>query len=333
MPTRRQFVARTGTLFGTASLVGGCADDSGDSTAEVADFGDDTPLPTTLDNEAFYQISSSSWVPTAEWLAGWSLKLRDGTGAERALSLTDLQNAGGSDLERTISCIGSSSGYLMGNAWWTGIRLDALLAYLGVDPVGDWILFVSGDGYSTCVPRSDVEAGLTLVWRMNGVDLPEDHGAPLRALTPGRYGQKNPKWIESIEFVPDYIEGFWESRGWSDEATYQISSWFLEPREYSEVSQQGVWLKGCAFAGEAGISRVEISDDGGTTWKDAEITYAGGPGVWTLWRFPWVAPYMDVVEVRVRATAADGRVQGDLEPSDQDLDGFEGLHRWTYVVV
>lgn len=313
-----------------------CADkggDSGEPANIVADFGDDTPLPEILDNESFYQISSSSWEPDEAWLAAWSLTINDGKGGESIVSLADLAALGGTRAQRTISCIGSSSGYTMGNAEWTSIRLDALLSALGLAPSGDWILFTSGDGYSTCLPRSDLDLGLALAWEMNGVALPADHGAPLRVLTPGRYGQKNPKWLEKIEFIADYVDGFWESRGWSDDASYQVSSWFLEPREYTEVSHEGAWIKGCAFAGETTITRVELSDDGGKSWQEAEITYAGGPGIWALWRFAWTPPTLGDVEIMVRATTADGRVQADAEPADNDRDGYEGTPRFVYIVV
>ena len=53
---------------------------------------------------------------------------------------------------------------------------------------------------------------------MNGVDLPREHGFPLRLVAPGKYGYKWAKWITRIELV-DYDEkGYWESRGYPDEA-------------------------------------------------------------------------------------------------------------------
>ena len=84
-----------------------------------------------------------------------------------------------------------------------------------------------------------------------------------------------------------------------------------------------MYLKGIAFAGEAGIERVDLSDDDGETWKEAGISYRGGPGVWTLWQLFWVPPAAGSYSLLVRATAADGRVQGDTELYDTDLDGLE----------
>jgi DMSO/TMAO reductase YedYZ molybdopterin-dependent catalytic subunit len=336
MPSRRSVLRGLGGLAVAAckpesSAKGG--DDTGDSDAPVV-AGDDTPLEPITSNDDFYTIASSGWAPDEAWLSAWTLTIADPSGDLAALTLAEVQGAGGSEQERTLCCIGGSSERTISNARWTAIRLADLLAALGLAPSGNWILFTSGDGYATCIPASDLDAGLALAWEMNGEALPAGHGAPLRALVPGRFGQKNPKWIERIEFLDDYVDGFWESRGWSDEATYKVQSWFHEPDAYAEITWEGAWLKGTAFAGERGIAKVEVSDDAGNSWQVAEVTYAGGPGVWTQWRLAWTPSTTGEVEVWVRATAADGEVQVDAEPDgDVDLDGLEAFDRRRFIVV
>jgi len=46
-------------------------------------------------------------------------------------------------------------------------------------------------------------------------------------------------------------------------------------------------VKGIAFGGDRGVSRVEISFDDGQTWSDAEIYYSGNPLAWSLWKTHW----------------------------------------------
>jgi len=323
MPTRRSFL---GALAATA-----CASATSRSTptnpGPPADPGDDAPLEPITSNEDFYRIFVSPTVPDEAAVAAWTLTVATEDGDEEVLTLADVEAIGGEEQERTLSCIGGSSSSTVGNALWTATRLDTLLDAVGLAPATrlKWVRFTAFDGYTTCVPRSDVAAGLALAWKMNGVALPVSHGAPFRALVPGRYGMKNPKWIQRIDFIEELEAGFWESRGWSQDAEYQVASWFVAPNAGAEVTPDGAWLKGIAFAGEAGISQVDLSDDGGLSWFEAEITYPGGPGVWTLWRVKWVPPAPGAYTLLVRATAADGRVQADLEPYDGDLDGLEAL--------
>ncbi len=323
MPTRRTFL---GSLAVPVVACVSTHDDSGDRSDGVVLQGTtDEPQDAITSNEDFYRVAISGFEPDEEWLAAWTLVIGDEDGNERTLTLPDLLALGATEQERTLSCIGSGSGRTSGNARWTAIRLDSLLEALDLSPDLrlEWVRFTSGDGYSTSLPRTDLDAGLALATGMNGVPLPTNHGAPLRALVPGRYGMKNPKWITRIDFVEELELGFWEARGWSQTAEYLVQSWFRSPTYGAAVSAAGVYLKGIAFAGEAGIERVDLSDDDGETWKEAGISYRGGPGVWTLWQLFWVPPAAGSYSLLVRATAADGRVQGDTELYDTDLDGLE----------
>ncbi|MBM4393491.1 MAG: molybdopterin-dependent oxidoreductase [Deltaproteobacteria bacterium] len=325
MPTRRAFL---GTLAAAA-----CAPEGrpGDSAAGNAD--DPETLPPITPNDEFYTVAISAWQPDEAWLAAWSLRLTTPEGGDHALSLDALRAMPTTEQERTISCIGSTTGRFTGNAIWTVLSLGDLLDSVGIVTNAKYIRFTSGDGYTTTLPMRDLDEGLSLALAMNGEDLPAGHGAPVRALVPGRYGMKNPKWIERIDLVEEWEAGTWEARGWSDSAAYQVASWFIKPDAYATVAPEGGYIHGIAFAGEAGISKVELSDDQGKTWFEAEIVYPGGAGVWTIWRAVWVPPAAGEYTLVVRATAADGRVQAYTEVYDADLDGFEGFDQRTFVAT
>lgn len=330
MPTRRAVLA----ALAAAACAPARSTDSADAgpTSAPLPVGDDTPLEPITPNDEFYQVRASGWAPDEAWLAAWTLTLADDDGNEVIVTLDELRALGGEEQERTLSCIGGGSYRTTGNARWTARRLDALFADLGFDPDPrlTWLRIHGGDGYVTDVPRSDLAAGLALAWAMNGADLPAEHGAPVRALVPGRFGMKNPKWITRIEVVETFEAGFWESRGWSQTAEYLIQTWFVTPTYGAYLGPDGIWAKGIAFAGERPIARVEISTDNGETWSDAEITYQGGPGVWTLWRFRFAPPVQGAYSLRARATTTDGGVQAHTEDFDVDLDGLEA---WELVRV
>ncbi len=53
---------------------------------------------------------------------------------------------------------------------------------------------------------------------MNGVSLPAEQGFPIRLVVPDRLGYKWIKWVDAIEVISGEYEGFWESRGYSNQA-------------------------------------------------------------------------------------------------------------------
>lgn len=335
MPTRRAVLASFAAVA-CARTTGRGSGDTGDTAAAAPlPVGDDTPLEPITPTEALYHVSMSPYIPDEAALAAWTITFSDDDGNEVVVTPDALRALGAESQERTIACIGGGSSATIGNVVWGQRRLDEIFAAFDFRPDArlGWLRIHAGDGYVTDLPRSDLDSGLALAWELNGAPLPPDHGAPARLLVPGRYGMKNPKWVTRIEVVETYAAGFWESRGWSQDAEYLTQAWFVTPTYGASVTTEGIWAKGVAFAGERGISRVEVSLDDGTTWQDAEITYAGGPGVWTVWRC-FVAPEgPGLLPLRVRATDGTGVVQPHQEDFDADLDGLEGWDLATVDVV
>jgi hypothetical protein len=85
-------------------------------------------------------------------------------------------------------------------------------------------------------------------------------------------------------------------------------------------------VKGIAFGGDRGISRVELSFDDGQTWSDAEIYYSGGPLAWSLWKAQWTPAATGDHALVIRATDGDGDVQ-EWEEDRGRFSGVSGLHR------
>lgn len=317
MPSRRAFLTSTAALAACAPAPD--TKGKGASSAGVAIDGD--PISPITSNETFYHVTYSGWMPPEGYNEAWVLTIVGVDGAETTHTLSELEAMGGEEVEHTLECIGSSSGRSISNARWRGIRLHTLLG----ETAAKYLNFFCGDEYHTAVPTADFDTGIMVVWEMNGEPLPPDHGGPLRALTPGRYGMKNPKWIERIELSDTEDVGTWESRGWSNTCYYQVSSWIHEPVGNAVVPLAGTWMVGSAYAGSIPITKVEVSDDGGDSWTEVEITYQNGPNVWTLWRYFWLPPEHGVFQLMVRATDESGRVQTKTEGYDDDLDGFEGI--------
>jgi len=84
-------------------------------------------------------------------------------------------------------------------------------------------------------------------------------------------------------------------------------------------------IAGLAFAGDRGISRVEVSTDGGAAWANADLKSALSPCAWRLWRFPWTPTQPGEVEVVVRAWDGDGKAQVTAAAPPHP-SGSTGLH-------
>jgi len=106
------------------------------------------------------------------------------------------------------------------NILWQGIMVEDLLDRAKVFPEATVVIFRAHDGYSTSLPLDYIlENDILMAHKMNGVPLPPERGAPFQLVAESKLGYKWIKWITEIELSDDtgYL-GFWESRGYSNDA-------------------------------------------------------------------------------------------------------------------
>jgi len=115
-----------------------------------------------------------------------------------------------------IHCVTQWSRY--DNAW-RGVSTSALLDLVEPKDEARHVLFLSHDGYATNVRLDQFaapDAMLAHLW--DGKPLSRDHGGPVRVVIPKLYLWKSPKWIKRIEFSAVDQPGFWETRGYNNNA-------------------------------------------------------------------------------------------------------------------
>ena len=278
-------------------------------------------------NNEFYRISKNFVDPDATSGASWSMEIGGIVDQPGAWNLEQLQALGAKHSISTMLCISNEvGGNLIGTAEWTGVPLSLLLDEIGA--AGNFVHFTGKDDYETTVPldRCRHEQAF-LVWGMNGEPLPADHGAPVRAIIPGLYGMKSVKWITAIEAIDDDRLGYWEQRNWTNIATVKPMSRIDFPRRNSNLNEGNVQIRGIAFGGDAGLSAVDISTDGGDSWQEARITEQPNPDgiAWSLWQYDWDAKG-GTHQIIARMIATDGTVQTDDKASPLP-DGSSGWHR------
>lgn len=312
-----------------------------DATATVADSeaiftqlqaeGKLTPVITSVAD--FYHVSKNIADPEVD-VANWSLSIGGMVSTPLQFKIGELQGRSKTRNITTLSCISNElNGDLAGTAEWTGIPLRDLLEEAGVNPATVDIVFRAADGYDDSIPFAVAMSPSTmLVTGMNGAPLPSDHGAPARLIVPPIYGMKNVKWIEQIEAVDIDYKGYWETRGWSDIALYQIWGRIDTPAAGDELQPGPAMAAGVSAAGNRGILRVEISLDGGDTWGDADLEPSINPNyTWVRWAFPFEAVSGNYSMV-VRATDGEGTVATN-EYRPPLPDGATGWPQRTFRVA
>jgi DMSO/TMAO reductase YedYZ molybdopterin-dependent catalytic subunit len=280
-------------------------------------------------NELFYCVTKNVVDPKVD-VDLWHLEI-DGLVQNRATwRFQDLVGLPAHEQQTTLMCIsnGLDAG-LISNAIWKGVPLHDLLARAAPRSSAARVRFHSVDNYTDTIPlEKAMEPTTLLAYQMNGVPLPDRHGYPLRAIVPGYFGEKNVKWLTRIEVTDANAKGFYEAQGWGPDFIVPTRSRIDVPDDWSSFSlgklTGPIEVKGIAYGGDRGVSRVELSFDG-QTWNDAEIYYSGNKLGWSLWKTQWTPAAGGNYMVVVRATDGDGHVQtwkSDRGP----FSGVAGLH-------
>ena len=104
-------------------------------------------------------------------------------------------------------------------AKWTGVPLETLLNVTGIMDNATEVIFYSSDGYSTSHSLAYLlDNNIILAYKLNDVTLPDERGFPLQLMAEDKFGYKWAKWIIRIELTDKPYEGYWESRGYSNNA-------------------------------------------------------------------------------------------------------------------
>ena len=282
-------------------------------------------------NDLFYCVTKNVVDPTVN-VDLWHLEIGGLVQNPATWRLQDLVGFKLTTQETTLMCIsnGLDAG-LISNAVWKGLPLRDLLDQAGVLSGAARVRLHGVDNYTDTVPlEKAIEPTTLLAYEMNGAPLPDRHGYPLRVIVPGYFGEKNVKWLTRIEVTDANAKGFYEAQGWGPDFIVPTRSRIDVPDDWAFVSlgklTAPIEVKGIAYGGDRGISRVELSFDDGQTWSDAEIYYSGGNLAWSLWKAQWTPAAGGDYPLLVRATDGEGDVQ-EWEEDRGPFSGVSGLHR------
>ncbi|MCC7431209.1 molybdopterin-dependent oxidoreductase [bacterium] len=296
--------------------------------------------------------------------ANWNLQIKGLVNTEKTFTFADLEALKSKETTflKTMRCVfdaGSFEKYIA-NAYWTGISLKNLLEQAGVKAEAKRLRIFGADGFTTNILLSDVleetpegELPIILAYKMNGEDLTQEHGFPVRIIFPEKFGYKNMKWVSEIELT-DIDEPFGKYEvdyGIFDSGDLQPISYISAPLLNEELKVGTYTIFGTALAGKSPVKKVEVKIDSGD-WKEAEITsldavefdlteftqnQAGKnpedfieqfknrdkfsypfKNVWVVWKFPFEVSGTGEITISARVTGEDGFVQPETDETVED---------------
>ena len=263
----------------------------------------------------------------------------------------------------TLECAGNNRNFLepkvkgvqwglgaVGTAEWTGVPLSVLLNRAVVKSNAREVVLEGADHgilddpksppgeltFSRSIPIEKAQHDVLLAYGMNGKDLLPEHGFPVRAIVPGWYAMASIKWLQRIIVTGQPFTGYyqtldyayWKRRGDIAElnpvAELQVKAEIVKPAQGETVpANSTVRIHGAAWAAGNEIAQVDVSTDGGATWKGATLLGESKPNAWRFWEFNWKTSSASGKQTLVaRATDSLGQTQ----PTHRDPD------RGTYMI-
>jgi sulfite dehydrogenase (cytochrome) subunit A len=233
---------------------------------------------------------------------------------------------------------GQLSNGAMGNARWTGVPLKKVLEKAGIQAGAVQVTFggldrpplESSPGFVKALAiEHALDGEVMLAWAMNGKDLPMLNGYPLRLVVPGYYGTYWVKHVSDIVVLDKVYDGFWMSRayripdnpcacvepGTAPTATipinrFNVRSFITSPADGGKLPVgSSSSVRGIAFDGGYGISKVEFSADGGRSWADTRLGGDLGKYSFRTWTMPFKPPTRGLYSLKVRAFNRRGESQ------------------------
>ena len=270
----------------------------------------------------------------------WKLAFFGALSAPFELSYEDLAAERQEQLAATLECAENPvGGGLVSNARWSGVSLAGLLERAQPRAEARFVRFwaadgvtASGLGYARSIPISKaMSSDSLLALRMNGETLPAAHGFPARAIVPGWYAMDSVKWLRKVEVLSDvdnspFMTAAYQRQRRSGAVTLprepisamKVKSVFSRPLDGAILMGRRFTVRGAAWAGASRVRQVELSTDGGRSWKAAQLettsaSSAQQPYSWVYWNYDWNIPSPGSYELIVRAT--DDR--GQSQPADR----------------
>lgn len=317
--------------------------------------------------EHFYQ-RTNFLVPRID-AAAWMLRIDGDVRFPLTLTLDDIKALPSRTVTVTMECAGNGRALLTplppGHPWalgavstaeFRGVPLRDVLQRAGIGERAAEVLFAGADagevspGRTVRFERSlpldrALHPDVLLAWEMNGEPLRPRHGYPLRLVVPGWYGVASVKWLSEIRVIDSPFVGHFQTERYvyvgepgiedgTPVTSMRVRALILQPEEGEQLAAGvATEIRGNAWSGEAPVTRVEVSADGGATWRDADLGTAPSGYAAVPWSIEWTPSAAGRHTLVARAHDEAGNVQ-PLEQVWNELGyGNNAVHRLEVDVV
>lgn len=245
-------------------------------------------------------------------------------------------------------------------AEWHGVCLADVLTAAGACRCDDLhVAFAAPDvselatppqPYGSSIPLTKAMSDEVLLsWQMNSEPLPRLHGAPVRVVVPGYIGARSVKWVSAINVQNAPSDNYFQSTAYHimaadvDPDTAEPHTGFplssvalncdiLEPDDSATVAAGALKISGYAFAGDdRRVTRVDVSLDGGRSWRQAELGNELSPWAWQPWALT-VEAQPGPLTITARAWDSTGASQPESPSALWNPKGYAN-NSWAKVRV
>lgn len=298
-------------------------------------------------------------VLTDDDIRNWRLTIDGYVETPLDFSIEDLRrNFETVTLSLQIECAGNGRRFVnpgaRGNQWsfgaiscaeWTGVRLRDVLARAGIKESAVYTAHYGADTHLSGDPEKfplsrglpiekAMEPHTIIAFAMNGEDMPDLNGHPLRLVAPGWPGSCSQKWLTRIE-IRDRIHDGAKMTGQSYRVpaypvapgtpvpdkdmtiirSMPVKSLITFPQTGARVaSEGGIGAQGHAWAGDNAVDHVDVSIDFGATWQRASLQRPANRYAWQQWNADLTFPQSGYYEIWARATDDQGGAQPATPP-------------------
>jgi len=283
----------------------------------------------------------------------WRMRVYGEVKSALTVGLTDLRRFEEVSLVSTIQCSGNGRAYYtphpsgvqwqrgaVSTAKWTGVRLADVLRHAGIQAGAHYVWLRGRDSDPLKTPRFlrsiplsvALEPTTILAYKMNDEPLPILHGQPLRLIVPGWVADDQVKWLSEIQVRST------EAPGYFYQAAYRypnhlgkpgvavpptrehpltlmnVKSLIAYPDDGRTLTRGLAAIQGVAWSGRARIVRVDVSVDGGRTYRAARLGREDTPYAWRLWSLPYRFDHAGAYTIMARATDSAGATQPVTSP-------------------
>lgn len=210
---------------------------------------------------------------------------------------------------------------LVSSGEWSGVPLRALLEEAGVQRRARWLIATGLDasGVTVSLPLESMPPDTLVALHRNGESLRPEHGWPARLLVPGHEGICNVKWLGRLELADRAAMSRFDTVAYTDlgpdgralrfSRVMGVKSLVTHPAVGDTVGAGPLAISGLAWSGAGRVERVELSVDGGRSWRVARLDGAAPDRAFVRFRAEWQRPAGREAIVQSRARDEAGRVQ------------------------